>query len=232
MGSVDETVRVYQELAKWYGQQGVAQMRDRFLVLAADTVFTAGRNEEAERLRSRLLQVNPHHLFKPFASLGEAMKSADVKNYIEGLRRTYPPEKAAQLLESVRSGKDENAVAAGSPRPMTETLRPGSPPLPSQPENLKVLRFQDENEGAPKASPVRNAPASRPAEPAFQPLPARSSPLWSEPEPPSPWRRGPVDPDRFEATAGAWVANTLFWLVLSVGIALAIFTLGGPFLPI
>src|SRR5579859_3103036 len=121
MQSVDQTVRVYQDLANIYVQQGQAQMRDRFLVLAAEAMYSAGRIDEAERLRGRLLQVNPHHLFKPFASLTEAMKSADVKNYLEGLRRTYPPEKAAHLLESLRTGKDEPSPAH---RPSGEQARP------------------------------------------------------------------------------------------------------------
>src|SRR5262245_38789362 len=73
MSSVDQTVRVYQDLANLYVQQGQAQMRDRFLVLAADAMHAAGRNDEAERLRGKLLQVNPHHLFKPFRSVAEAL---------------------------------------------------------------------------------------------------------------------------------------------------------------
>ena len=65
MPSTEQTVRTYRELAEDYGRQGQAQMRDRFLVLAADAALAAGQTEEAEHLRGRLLQHNPHHLLKP-----------------------------------------------------------------------------------------------------------------------------------------------------------------------
>jgi hypothetical protein len=255
MPSVEQTVETYQELAQWYGQQGQAQMRDRFLVLAADTMFAAGRREEAERLRTRLLQANPHHLFKPFASLGEAMKSTDVKNYVDGLRRSYGPDKAIQLLESIRSGKEDKSVGTAgwaepaAPRPSTKSTAPPPPDAPC------VLRFQDEREPGSKDPFPRPADSSRPtpadvsrphgdqgrelstpiplARPSGPATPSRhTAPLWPEPHPPSPWRTEPVDQEPMETSAGAWVATLLFWLLLCSGIALAIFTIGGPFLPI
>ena len=63
----ENLLRVYRELADWYERQRQPQMRDRFLVLAADAAQTAGRADEAERLRLRLLKVNPHHMLKPYA---------------------------------------------------------------------------------------------------------------------------------------------------------------------
>src|ERR1700730_8580258 len=103
MASTDKMVRIYQELADYYDSHNQAPVRDRMLVLAADAALSAGRTEEAERMRARLLQLNPPHLLKPFASFPEAAKSPDVRSYLAGLRRTYPPETATQLLESLRS---------------------------------------------------------------------------------------------------------------------------------
>src|SRR5262245_55499385 len=126
MASVDHVVRVYQQLAERYEKQGQAQMRDRFLVLAADAALSGGRADDAERLRGRLLQQNPHHLLRPYASLAEALKVADVRSYVTDLRRSYPPETAENLLQS---------PADGPSAPPPQTKKPGAqpvftPPLP------------------------------------------------------------------------------------------------------
>jgi hypothetical protein len=255
MPSIDQTVRVYQDLANLYVQQGQAQMRDRFLVLAAEAMYSAGRVDEAERIRARLLQVNPHHLFKPFSSLSEAMESADVKNYLEGLRRTYPPEKAAHLLESLQSGKGETSPAH---RPSGEQARPtkagGIPETPVEP--IKVFRIKEDEE--PPMTPVlpdkpsrplprvaaRDRPQITPEAPVrpATPIPAArpvntaqvssAPPLWPEANPPSPWQLRTPEPDRAEAAAGAWLATSLFWVLLAATLALAVYALGGPFLPL
>src|SRR5437660_8539008 len=111
MPSVDRVVSVYQELADWHDRRGQTQLRDRFLVLAADTAYAAGRAEEAEELRRVLLQLNPHHLLKSSASFAEARRSTDVQSYLNDLRQSYPPEAAEQLLESLRGepGSEGNA---------------------------------------------------------------------------------------------------------------------------
>ena len=62
MAAADTMIQAYRELAENYAEQGQEQLRDRFLVLAADAALSAGRVEEAERLRFRLLQCNPKHL--------------------------------------------------------------------------------------------------------------------------------------------------------------------------
>src|SRR3954453_10161227 len=91
---------LYLELADYYDQRGEAQSRDRFLVLAADAAKTAGDANEAEHLRQRLLSVNPHHLLKPFKSFEEALKSRDVTDYINALRRRHPADQVASLVQS------------------------------------------------------------------------------------------------------------------------------------
>src|SRR2546430_702538 len=97
-----QTVALYRELADLHEQQGQPQLRDRFLVLAADAALTAGKSEDADRIRAVLLQLNPHHLLKPYASFVEAAKTADVQAYLKEQRRRYPPQAAEQLLESLR----------------------------------------------------------------------------------------------------------------------------------
>ena len=104
MPSTDQTVRVYRELAENYGRQSQTQMRDRFLFLAAEAAFSAGQPDEAEILRDRLLQHNPHHILRPFSSFSEAMKSVDVRNYASALKRSHPFEQAEHHLETMGRG--------------------------------------------------------------------------------------------------------------------------------
>jgi hypothetical protein len=250
MASVEQTCRTYQELATLYAQQGQAQLRDRFLVLAADALHTAGRTEEAERMRGRLLQANPHHLLKPFASLDEAMKTTDVKNYVTGLRRTYPPEKAVELLESLRSGGEDKPAEPPPTAPLS-TIRPERAPPQAAVDALKVYRFQDEidpeaslprtrpepmNRPAPREA-ERPAPAARPVRAARPTQPARpiqtagAAPAWQPARPTGSLNRPYPETDSAEPAAGAWVATVLFWMLLLASLALAGFTLAGPFLP-
>ena len=71
------SLAVYKELADHYERQKQPAMRDRFLVLAADAAWKAGQHEEAEQLRQRLLQANPHHLLKPYSSFAQALQAPD-----------------------------------------------------------------------------------------------------------------------------------------------------------
>jgi hypothetical protein len=239
MPSNDQAARVYHELAKHYEGRGEAQMRDRFLVLAADALQSAGQRAEAERLRAHLLQVNPHHLLKPFASLEEALKAADVQNYVEGLRRTYPKEKATHLLESVRKGTGDHAAGSAKPNAVAERPAKGAAPSESGP----VYRIQDDaRKSAPLAQPVQGTrsakegkavgpavPLRTPAKsPAARPPVAGSS--WREPAV-GPWRNGPVEADA-DAPAGAWLTVVLFWLLMLGGLAFSAFIFGQPFLPL
>jgi hypothetical protein len=204
MASVNHVLEVYQELADWYEQRGQAQMRDRFLVLAADAAQSAGKTEEAERLRQRLLRQNPHHLLKPYASLAEALKAPDVQSYVADLRRSYSPETAEHLRDSLRA-------SAGGPQ--EEPARPAAPapkakePAKESAEVLKFYRVEEElEEVVPPAVAQRQAPAPRmaprPAGPAPSPparppvsdipptqrapskMPPRPSPVSTDPLPP------------------------------------------------
>jgi hypothetical protein len=106
MSSQTNLLPVFKELADCYTRRGQAQMRDRFLVLAADAAQAAGQTDEAERLRLRLLQVNPHHLLKPYASFDQARAAPDVDTYIRNLRLNYPLEVAEGLLRALRASDD------------------------------------------------------------------------------------------------------------------------------
>ena len=114
MPSTEQTVRIYEDLAYAYDRQGQAKLRDWFLVLAADTAFLAGWEDESERLRVQLLSYNPHHLLKPFTSFAEAVKSPDIQSYIADLKHSYPPERAEELLSSQKPANSMSGVGRGT----------------------------------------------------------------------------------------------------------------------
>lgn len=103
MPRIEETARLYENLALLFDQQQEPRMRDWFLVLAADAALAAGNAIEAERLRGLLLARNPHHLISPFASFTEALKSPDIQAYVADLRREYPPAVAGKIWEEHKS---------------------------------------------------------------------------------------------------------------------------------
>jgi hypothetical protein len=250
MPSVDQTIRLYEELAEVYERQGQAKLRDWFLVLAADAALSAGRRDEAERFRARLLQINPHHLLKPFASMADALKSPDVQGYIVELRRAYPPQAAEQLLESQKASGAPAPPRAPAPRPQpAEKRAPVAPepvPAPAEEPPLKVYRVQNMPEESPSparqpakplsswepavppakaAAPAKMVPPAPLAAPA--PRPRQTFPASPHPSVPLPTRR----PDDLDSLQGRWVSSFLFGLVLLFALLLAGYCFARPFLP-
>src|SRR5437016_1951984 len=111
MAVTEATVRAYEQLAEAHERRREVRQRDLFLVLAIDAAFRLGQRDRAERLRQRLLALNPHHLFKPFASVAEALHSPDIERFVQDLRRQYPPDSVEQ------AGQDEKTPAASAPNP-------------------------------------------------------------------------------------------------------------------
>lgn len=178
-------VQVYQELAVAHDQQGQAQVRDRYLLLAADAALAAGRADEADALRARLLQMNPHHLLKPFASLAQALESPDVKTYVEGLRRTYPPEEAEQILRKL---KKEPTAAPSRPAPPSPSPAPPAPPPRSGPSSPLWQEVKQQPLTPPPTLSKVVEPTTTPAVPIVLAPPARV------PEPPPPAPPPPAPP--------------------------------------
>src|SRR5262249_38631798 len=142
-----QSIRVFTELATLCDRQGQPQVHDRYLVLAADAALGAGRPEEAERLRQRLLQRNPHHLLKPYASFAEAMGAPDVQSYGGALRRSHPFEAAEQLLQTLRKDAGE-PVYVDEPPELATAVGPGDEwsldlEADDAPDGLKVFRVPE-----------------------------------------------------------------------------------------
>lgn len=244
-------LQVYKELADWYERQGQPAMRDRFLILAAEAAFSAGKPDEAERLRQRLLQSNPHHMLKPFSSFAQALQSTNIQIYIHDLQVNYPPETAGDLLRNLRGGKAEPAVIPQT-APLIEIRDEPTLPLGNAMEPLKVYPLREEPQATiPPVKPThlnRPAPGKQPAAPSSGNAPARSSPPNTPvplaqpmlPRQPAPARSArpavvsdrspPLNPEP-TAPGSAGLALLLFGMTVTAGIVLAVYTLARPFLP-
>lgn len=240
MAAADKSVRTYQELASCYEQIGEPQVRDRFLVLAAEAALNAGNVEQAESIRGRLLQLNPHHLLKPYASLSQAMQSPDVKTYVDGLRRTYPRENAEQMLESIRSGAaaKKPVAADGSPTfppfqqmdaGRAESARPKRETPSARP--VSAPRAEATPVPPPASPPVLQPPAAPPPAPAKAEAPIPFAPDFSTPPAAPASDRSPTSREGTRSRGEInLLATLLFLLTLFSGLALAIYTFVKPFL--
>jgi hypothetical protein len=231
MATPDNLVVIYKELADAYERQNQPQMRDRFLVLAADAALSAGRRVESDLLLARLLRSNPHHMLRPYKSLAEATASPDVQKYVGELRKTYPPEKAEQEFDRVRAAR--GGTAKGQ---QTRPLPPTAPVVDIEPEfsltggerePLKVYRVQDEAESPPRAA---KPAATRPTSPAPKPVPPPPRPLAVDDR--AARRAAASAADADDVARGSWLSVVLFIIVLAAGLALAGWTFLRPFLPL
>lgn len=202
MNSPEELRHVYEGLAERFARRGEPRNRDHCLVLAADAALSAGRPDEAERLRLRLLQYNPHHLLRPYASMGEALQSGDVRDYIADLRGRWPPDVVSHLAKQ--------ADDAGEPP--VYTMAPAPPPQPIAPPTVPVP-----SRSAPTPAPKTNVPVLIPPSQNRQTA--------------SPHAEVPRRPDPDQPTAiGRLLASLLFLLGVSLAAGAFFLAFAWPFL--
>lgn len=251
MPAADKFSRLYQDLANCYDRQGQPQVRDRLLLLAAEAALNAGNSDDAERLRSKLLQLNPHHLIKPFPSLSSALQAPDVKSYVEGLRRTYPRDNVEQLLSMARGsmggvaepipGNGDRTVPSAflnqtemkrvAQATRTDEARADETALSAKTEIVPFRQEPMRPISTRLASTEESSDATfrladeRPA--ALRPTATRSSSARQEATA-VPTNHSIVD--ETERHGGAWLVIGLYWLVFWFGLTLAVYTLARPFL--
>jgi hypothetical protein len=203
MAATEATVRGYEELAEAHDRKRETRQRDWFLVLAADAALSLGQHDRAERLRRRLLALNPHHLLKPFPSMAEALRSPDIQRFVEDLRRQHP-------LPTSPPAKDE----------------------PAPPEPLKVV-WRKQPPPAPKLAPPLSPPPLSPPPPQLAPAPpsldtnglARVESPYGQSASASSTPRRPASDDPAE---GGWIAVAVFVVCLLGFLALAGYSLVRP----
>jgi hypothetical protein len=229
-----QTVSLYRELADLHEQQGQPQLRDRFLVLAADAALAAGKGDDAERIRAVLLQLNPHHLLQPYPTFAEAAKTADIQNYLKEQRKRYPPEAAEQLLESLRRDAGEN-LRVPPTLPVVNLGIESEEGDAGEEEPPKVFRLRPD---PTKLNPPRPQPPARTtqgprktavppalATPLAQPVAPRPTSVYRLAPEPGPFlKKSESDEESREAPTGRWVATLLFVITLLGGLALAAHT--------
>lgn len=235
MPSATQAIRIYCELADWHQEQGQPQQRDRFLVLAADAALAAGQREEAERLRHRLLQLNPHHLLKPYASFAEALRAGDVQSYLTALRQSHPWEAAERLLATLRPDEagGRNGPPDDVPEPPVFRVRHEEDepkPVPARPRQVPPPHARSVEPPLPLAQPMASVPTKPRGAPPPRPAP-RPQPLAFDPDPsPLPARRPrPVEVEESAHGDGEVVPLLLFALLLAAGVGLAVYTFARPF---
>jgi hypothetical protein len=248
-------MEIYREIADLEERRGSAQTRDRFLILAADAALQAGYEDEADALRERLLESNPHHLLRPYPSFAGAMHSADVASYVADLRGCYPPEEAARLLDSLRNGGPGPTAEAPGAHGSTLPFPPGSAAGEHAPADLDFLPREKPVESGRRNPPSVSdfdvdaaavAPTPIPFQPPEEPrtkrppttlppttllpppMPAAEP---SVPRPAKPALRRSKPAGEPPSAVNSWVASTLFVLLLIVGVALAGYTIARPYLP-
>jgi hypothetical protein len=216
MAVQDEVLQVYRDLANWYERHDQPQMRDRFLVLAADAAKSAGHDQEAERQRQRLLALNPQHLLRPYNSMAQALQAPDVQIYIRDLRLNYPLETARELLNNIRASEEESAIDGPSSEfnlsvdDATWHTAPGADPLeqtaalpPIVPRPRTATNQPGRTGGIGDPVPPRSrqteAEANRPARPAPSPRRAAESDIDQTARPSSP--AGRARPSEINETA-------------------------------
>jgi hypothetical protein len=217
-------LRVYEELAARFVKQNEPRFRDHCLVLAADAALSAGRPADAERVRQRLLQYNPHHLVRPFATMAEAMQAPDVQEYVADLRRQWPPEFVQKLYlgsADEPSAFESPVSAPGVPDPASipppvpmNTAAEAPAPAPVQAKAVDLDPPRRPVPAAPKPAAAAGKNVFRPSRVAEAPAPlARTTPAAraATPRAATPQSLNPVT---------AWLATMLYWLGIAIGLAL------------
>jgi hypothetical protein len=241
----DGSLQVYRELADYHERQGLDQLRDRFLVLAAVAAQTAGQADEAERLRQRLLKTNTFHMLRSYTSMAQALHAPDVQNYVEDLQQEYPLRAAEHLLAEVRGPVPTTPQAPKPvpPRRSTRALPPTAPviDLDTPTEKLKVFHGLDDADAPtlqaweeparrktsfPAPRPSKLLPAAASARPAT--VPVRRTTV-HEPHVQRPQPSARVE-EAEEIGAGRWVGLVLFAVVLAGALYLLGITVVQPFL--
>lgn len=249
MATTCDVIELYQGIAEEFHRLEVPQKRDRFLLLAADAAYGRGDRQEAERLRRLILNRNPNHLLKPYATFEEALRSADIQTYLQQLRLRYPAESAMQLwIQLKRTGP--TTVAASFPG-----MPQLSAPLPSfvngQTDAARVAGNGPlNNVGDFRASKEHAMNDAQPGRPTTNPQ------SWQTPSPPghassgpgtfglrpepAPPLRPPATPSFAPATspsaaeepvAGAWVGGMLCVVAVLAALALLVYVFAAPFVP-
>jgi hypothetical protein len=102
MTSPVELLGIYLHLARTAAQRKRPLVRDRLLVLAAALAADLELPAIAACCQARVVEHNPGHLLARFATVSEANEREEFNTLRRQLIRRYSPERAEQLIQSLR----------------------------------------------------------------------------------------------------------------------------------
>ncbi len=101
MAELSYQLGVYLHLAQASLRRRRPLVRDRMLLLAGVTAASMQLDTLAAYCRNAILEHNPQHMVRRWASLPEALVDDEFLAFLRQIRRKYPPEKAERLLDSL-----------------------------------------------------------------------------------------------------------------------------------
>ena len=237
-------IELYQQVAEAYHAQSKYQERDRFLVLALDAASSAGHNVQAEQIRTKLLELNPNHLIKPYLNCAVALQSPNFITYASQLRKNFPPVKAQALLNELGGprtpARPKATMLAETTFPMAEPLEDRKTPTWSQLNvemktrtgagpNIGIIQTP-EPRSLSSNDPLANVPMSPQPPAPFNLAPAPRTTAQQKPQIiPAPSRRSQPR-DTIDAGSGV-VGNFLFIVLFLAAIATLAYIFVLPFYP-
>jgi hypothetical protein len=102
MTSPVELLGIYLHLARTAAQRQRPLVRDRLLVLAAALAADLELPAIAACCRARVIEHNPGHLLQRFATMAQANDQEEFHALRRQLVRRYAPERAEQLMQSLK----------------------------------------------------------------------------------------------------------------------------------
>lgn len=101
MSDLSHQLGIYLHLAQASMRRRRPLVRDRMLVLAGVVAANMRLDEVAGYCRRVILQHNPQHLLRRWATIPEALLDEEFLAFLKQVRRKYPPEKAERMLDSL-----------------------------------------------------------------------------------------------------------------------------------
>jgi hypothetical protein len=246
--AAQELLQHYLNQARACEQSGQLRQRDRFLVLALDIAWQAGKVSDAEQIWQRLRAVNPHHVLVGFASLQQALENPVIQQYLVHARTT-PPSLSETKPPGETNASHSSPVAKNIGTTAGELLLPLQTSLMHDANSTAATSSQGtcsvsagtfrEREAIPsgtdarqRANPIRNATASFTLHSGPK---LRDTPLGNAEqhiasgEQVGKIRGSESDLARTDCLS-SWVAGSLAVLVFVVGVAVLAYVLFAPFL--
>jgi hypothetical protein len=102
---------LYLHLASASERRRRPHVRDRLLVIAASIAARCELPRIAAYCRSKILEHNPQHLIRRWATVEEAMSDSDFLHLLRSVQRRYPLERAERLLDTlgIELGREREA---------------------------------------------------------------------------------------------------------------------------